>query len=63
MAAGRRVEAALAACGPGRRMVEAICLRASALQAAERDLGLRRREGKILLQAGLAALAAHYRIG
>jgi hypothetical protein len=44
-------------------MVEAICLRASALQAAERDLGLRRREGKILLQAGLAALATHYRIG
>lgn len=63
LAAGRRVEAALAACGPARRMVEAICLRASALQAAERDLGLRRREGKILLQAGLAALAAHYRIG
>ncbi len=63
LAAGRRVEAALAACGPARRMVEAVCLRASALQAAERDLGLRRREGKILLQAGLAALAAHYRIG
>jgi hypothetical protein len=63
LAAGRRVEAALAACGPARRMVEAVCLRASALQAAERDLGLHRREGKILLQAGLAALAAHYRIG
>jgi hypothetical protein len=63
LAAGRRVEAALAACGPARPMVEAICLRASALQAAERDLGLRRREGKTLLQAGLAALAAHYRIG
>jgi hypothetical protein len=44
-------------------MVEAICLRATALQAAERDLGLRRREGKRMLQAGLAALARHYRIG
>ncbi len=63
MAAGRRVEAALAACGAARPMVEAICLRASALQAAERDLGLRRREGKQLLRAGLVALAGHYRIG
>jgi hypothetical protein len=63
MAAARRVEAALAACGSARPMVEAICIRTSALQAAERDLGLRRREGKYLLQKGLAALAAHYRIG
>lgn len=63
MAAARRVEAALAACGTARPMVEAICIRASALQAAERDLGLRRREGKDLLQRGLAALAVHYRIG
>ena len=63
IAAGRRVEAALAACGTARPMVEAICIRSSALQAAERDLGLRRREGKRLLQAGLAALAVHYRIG
>lgn len=63
MAAARRVEAALAACGAARPMVEAICIRASALQAAERDLGLRRRAGKMMLQAGLAALAAHYRIG
>lgn len=63
MAAARRVEAALAACGTARPMVEAICIRASALQAAERDLGLRRREGKRLLEKGLAALAAHYRIG
>lgn len=63
MAAARRVEAALAACGSARPIVEAICIRASALQAAERDLGLRRREGKILLQKGLAALAVHYRIG
>ncbi len=63
MAAGRRVEAALAACGNARAMVEAICLRSTALQAAERDLGLRRREGKRMLQAGLAAVALHYRIG
>lgn len=63
MAAGHRVEAALAACGPARGMVEAICLRSSALQAAERDLGLGRRRGKALLKAGLTALATHYRIG
>jgi hypothetical protein len=63
LAAGRRVEAALAACGTARPMIEAICIRASALQAAERDLGLRRREGKRLLRIGLAALAVHYRIG
>lgn len=63
MAAARRVEAALAACGAARRMVEAICIRASALQAAEDGLGLRRREGKRLLRTGLAALAAHYRMG
>ena len=63
MAAARRVEAALFACGPARPMIEAICIRASALQAAERDLGLRRREGKLLLLQGLGALAAHYRIG
>ena len=63
MAAARRVEAALSACGIARPMVEAICIRASALQAAERDLGLRRREGKTLLQKGLAALAVHYSIG
>ncbi len=63
LAAARRIEAALAACGAARSMVVAICIRASALQAAERDLGLRRREGKRLLQSGLTALAAYYRIG
>jgi len=62
LAAGRRVEAALAACGRDRSMIEAICIRSSALQAAERDLGLARREGKRRLRAGLAALAIHYRI-
>lgn len=63
LAAARRVEAALTACGPARRMVEAICIRTSAMQAAERDLGLRRRAGKKVLQYGLDALARHYRIG
>jgi hypothetical protein len=63
MAAGRRVEAALSACGPARRMVEAICIRASSLQLAEQNLGLRRRAGRAVLIRGLTALAAHYRIG
>ena len=63
LAAARRVEAALAACGAARRMVEAVCIQASALQAAEQGLGLRRRAGKAVLKAGLQALAAHYRIG
>ncbi|GAA0644724.1 DUF6456 domain-containing protein [Brevundimonas lenta] len=60
LAAGARVEAALAACGPARRMVEHVCIRATALQAAEQDLGLRRRTGKALLKQGLQALAGHY---
>ncbi|MDP3802903.1 DUF6456 domain-containing protein [Brevundimonas sp.] len=63
LAAAERVRLALAACGAAGPMVEAICIRASALQAAERDLGLRRRDGKRLLKAGLAALTAHYRMG
>lgn len=62
MAAARRVEAALNACGPARGMVERICIRCSSLQAAEQSLGLRRRAGKVLLKQGLRALAAHYRI-
>jgi len=63
MSAGRHVEAALAACGAARGMVEQICIRAGSLQAAEGALGLRRREGKVLLKQGLRALADHYRIG
>lgn len=62
LSAGRRVEAALAACGPARAMVEAVCIRASALQAAETGLGLRRREGKHLLKQGLDALARYYHL-
>jgi hypothetical protein len=62
MAAGARVQAALAACGPARAIVEQICIRATALQAAEQALGLRRRTGKLLLKQGLRALARHYQI-
>ena len=63
LAAGRRVAAALNACGLARTMVEAVCVRASSLQMAEQDLGLRRRQGKTLLIQGLSALAVHYGIG
>jgi len=62
LAAARRVEAALAACGPARAMVRVICIEATPLQAAEQALGLRRRTGKTLLKQGLAALARHYRL-
>lgn len=62
LAAARRVEAALAACGPARAMVRAVCIDATPLQAAEQTLGLRRRTGKALLRQGLAALARHYRL-
>lgn len=64
LAAGRRVAEALTACGPRcRAFVEQACLHDTALQAAERALGIPRRQGKLLLKEGLAALAVHYRIG
>lgn len=63
LAASRRIEKALAACGTARAMVEAVCINATTLQLAEREAGLRRREGKTVLARGLRALAAHYRIG
>ncbi|MES2833232.1 MAG: DUF6456 domain-containing protein [Pseudomonadota bacterium] len=63
LSAARRVEAALAACGVRRAMVEQICIHGTSLQLAERGLGLRQREGKRLLIAGLDLLARHYRIG
>ena len=63
LTAGQRVEAALNDCGNTRAILVAICIRASTLQCAEQDLGLRRRSGKALLVKGLCALAAHYRIG
>lgn len=62
LAAAAAVEAALSVCGPARGMVEQICVRATALQAAEQALGLRRRTGKTLLRQGLQALARHYRL-
>src|SRR5690606_71057 len=60
LAAATRVEAALAACGRARGLVEQVCIRATALQAAEQTLGIRRRTGKALLREGLQALARHY---
>lgn len=62
--AGERVEAALRAAGPRLRpILEAVCVRGSALQAAEDQLGLRRRAARDQLRAGLQALARHYGIG
>jgi hypothetical protein len=62
--AARRVEQALAAAGPRLRpLLEAVCVRGSALQAAEGQLGLRRRGARDLLKTGLQALARHYGIG
>ncbi|MGV9007676.1 MAG: DUF6456 domain-containing protein [Brevundimonas sp.] len=62
--AGRRVAAALEACGPRlRRVVEHVCIRELALQHTEAELGLRRRQGRTLLKQGLQALAEHYGLG
>lgn len=64
LTAGARVEAALDACGPRlRAMVETVCVRGTSLQLAERELSLRRRQGKTLLKHGLQALAEHYGLG
>ena len=63
MGAAARVEAALKACGPARRLVEQVCIHATRLQAAGRGSGLRGKADKVLLQQGLRALAAYYRIG
>lgn len=62
--AGARVEAALAAIGPSLRpFVTQVCLHETSLQLAEREAGLRRRQGKTVLKRGLQALAEHYGIG
>lgn len=59
-----RVRAALDAVGPGLcEILERVCIHGSALQAAERQLGLERRTGRVLLRQALQKLAAHYRIG
>lgn len=59
-----RLRSALACVEPNARdMLVRVCLTGSALEAAERALGLRRRDGKRVLKAALARLAEHYRIG
>lgn len=64
LAAGRRVAAALEVAGPRLApMLEAVCIRSSALQAAEGQLGLRRRQGKTVLKHALQALAEYYGTG
>ncbi|HEX6866325.1 MAG TPA: DUF6456 domain-containing protein, partial [Caulobacteraceae bacterium] len=46
---------------PGLRdMLEQVCLTDSALEAAERSLGLPRRSGKAVLKLALQRLAVHY---
>lgn len=55
--------AALDAAGPeGRGLLLRMCCGGSALEAAERELGLRRRTGKLVLKAALGRLARHYRL-
>lgn len=62
-AAKDRIARALAAVGPGlREVLERVCFTGSALEAAERDLGLPRRSGKTVLKLALQRLAAHYGI-
>ena len=64
LSASARLEAALTAVGPRLRpFLVHICLRGSSLQLAEQDFGLRRRQGKTLLNQGLEALAEHYGVG
>lgn len=64
LAAGRRVARALNRLDPRQRAVLVrICLAGSSLQLAEQEAGLRRREGKRLLKAGLQTLARHYCVG
>ena len=61
--ARRRVRRALAEIGPGlREILEQVCLNGSAIQAAERELGLPSRSGKVRLKLALERLALHYRM-
>jgi hypothetical protein len=58
-----RIAAALAEVGPGlREILERVCLAETALQVAERELGLPRRSGKTVLKLALQRLAVHYRM-
>jgi len=64
LSAASRVEAALVAVGPRLRgFLVQICIVGSSLQLAERDFGLRKRQGKTVLKQALQALAEHYGIG
>lgn len=63
-AAKDRIARALAAVGPGlKEMLEHVCLAGTALDAAERSLGLPRRSGKTVLKLALQRLASHYGLG
>ncbi|MDP1629905.1 MAG: DUF6456 domain-containing protein [Caulobacter sp.] len=60
-AAKDRIARALTDVGPGlREVLEHVCLAGTALEAAERALGLPRRAGKTVLKLALGRLAAHY---
>ncbi len=64
VAAKARVRAALAAVGPQLvPILERICVTGSALEAAERALGIPKRTGKTVLKLALQRLADHYRMG
>jgi hypothetical protein len=59
-----RIAAALIAVGPGlKEILEHVCFAGSALEAAERSLGLPRRAGKAVLKLALGRLARHYGLG
>lgn len=63
-AAKDRIARALADVGPGlREILEHVCFAGTALEAAERSLGLPRRSGKAMLKLALGRLAAHYGLG
>ena len=60
-AAKARIARALSEVGPGlREILEHVCFAGTALEAAERSLGLPRRAGKTVLKLALGRLAAHY---
>ena len=61
IAAKSRVARAIAAAGPelGRMLMDVCCL-LKGIEAAEAELGLPQRSGKVVLQLALTALARHY---
>jgi len=63
-AAKQRIASALDDVGAGlREILEHVCFAGTALDAAERSLGLPRRAGKAVLKLALQRLVAHYRLG